>query len=368
MPPPVLSLDRVSRRFRGVAAVDQVSLDIERGEFFSLLGPSGCGKTTTLRLIAGFDEPEADGGTIRIEGDVVNGRRPYQRPISMVFQNYALFPHLSVADNVAFGLVERRVGRDESRRRVERALELTRLDPAIYAARHPAALSGGERQRVALARALVLDPPILLLDEPLAALDLRLRKAMQLELRQLNRTLGITFILVTHDQEEALVMSDRVAVMSAGRVVQIGSPTEIYNRPRTAFVADFIGEANRYRGTVRDITDGHATVSRDDGTTWRIPAGDATRVGTAIEIVVRPEWQEVVRPGMAPHGHNALAGTVIEQIFRGDTVHLLVALESDGTARVALRSPGSGGANAEWSAGQAVLVTWAPPQAHLLAP
>jgi spermidine/putrescine transport system ATP-binding protein len=360
---PLLSLDRVSRRFPGVAAVDQVSLDIERGEFVSLLGPSGCGKTTTLRLIAGFDEP--DDGTIRIDGAVVNGRRPYQRPIGMVFQSYALFPHLSVLDNVGFGLVERRVARDEARRRVAHALELVRLDPVTYGARRPAALSGGERQRVALARALVLDPPILLLDEPLAALDLRLRKAMQLELRELNRTLGITFILVTHDQEEALVMSDRVAVMSAGRVIQVGTPETIYHRPRTAFVADFIGDANRFRGVVRELTERDAVVARDDGSTWRVPKSQTTGVGATIEIMVRPEQHDLLRPGTAPGDVNALHGTVREVIFRGDSLHLLVDLGGGGTVRVARRGSVSDDAD-RWRAGDAALVTWLPEAAQLL--
>ena len=316
-------------------AVDSVSLDVAPGEFFSLLGPSGCGKTTTLRLIAGFDMPEPDGGSVRMLGQDVTAMRPYQRPIGMVFQNYALFPHLDVARNVAFGLEERRVARAEIGERVIRALELVRLDAATYAARRPAELSGGQRQRVALARALVLEPKILLLDEPLAALDLQLRKEMQLELRHLNRTLGITFILVTHDQEEALVMSDRIAVMAQGRVVQVGSPAEVYEHPRTEFVATFIGEANLF--------------------------GDGARVA------VRPERLELLAADGAPTPlQNALPGTIREIIFRGETLHVLVALENGTNARVALRNAGMLTTPLRWRAGDSVRVAWDTKDAQVL--
>ncbi len=329
---PVLSLHHVSRRFGGVAAVDDLSLDIAPGEFFSLLGPSGCGKTTTLRLIAGFEQP--DGGEVRMLGDLVNGRRPYQRPIGMVFQNYALFPHLDVRANVAFGLEERRTPRRETDARVDRALELVRLDPAVYRHRTPAELSGGQRQRVALARALVLEPPILLLDEPLGALDLQLRKAMQLELRQLNRTLGITFVLVTHDQEEALTMSDRVAVMSTGRVMQVGAPRDIYDHPATEFVATFIGEANLFDGVVEAVTEGRALVRQADGVTWRVRTGEHA-VGDVIRIAVRPEWHRLASAvAPLPSGVNAIPGRVRELIFLGESMHALVATGGDRDVRV----------------------------------
>ena len=339
--PPVLSLERVSRSFRGVPAVSAVSLDVAAGEFFSLLGPSGCGKTTTLRLIAGFEDPDPDGGTIRMLGESVIGTRPYQRPIGMVFQNYALFPHLSVAHNIAFGLEEHRVAKAEILARVTRALELVRLDPATYADRRPSELSGGQRQRVALARALVLEPKILLLDEPLGALDLQLRKEMQLELRRLNRALGITFIIVTHDQEEALAMSDRVAVMSAGRVVQVGTPAEIYERPRTAFVARFIGEANVLSGFARG-------------------AG-----GEAAQVAVRPERMTLAPTG-TPTDANALRGTIREIIFLGEALHIMVTVDGGAEVRVAVRNPGMLSTPITWRVGEAVQVTWQSGDAHVL--
>ncbi len=351
-----------------MAAVDCVSLDVAPGEFFSLLGPSGCGKTTTLRLIAGFDAPEPDGGVVRMLGADVTGMRPYQRPIGMVFQHYALFPHLDVARNVAFGLEERRVPRGEIRDRVNHALDLVRLDPATYADRRPAELSGGQRQRVALARALVLEPPILLLDEPLGALDLQLRKEMQLELRQLNRTLGTTFILVTHDQEEALAMSDRIAVMSAGRVVQVGSPAEIYEHPRTAFVANFIGEANLFTGTVCAVENGMATVTQSEGSDWRVPIRSAA-IGDAVQVAVRPEWHDLIPDVRAVSSAlNAVPGTIREIIFLGETLHVLVTLRDGATVRVALRNAGVLTTPLPWRAGDSVRVTWLPQDAQVLEP
>ncbi|HET7876472.1 MAG TPA: ATP-binding cassette domain-containing protein, partial [Methylomirabilota bacterium] len=233
---PVVQLVRVSKSFGDVKAVNDVSFEIYKGEFFSMLGPSGCGKTTTLRLLAGFEEPDEDGGEVRLLGQVVNKKRPYERQVAMVFQNYALFPHLTVDRNVAFGLEQRKRPKPEIADRVRRALELVRLKPDVFARRMPAQLSGGQRQRVALARALVLEPAILLLDEPLGAIDLKLRKEMQLELKQLNKNLGLTFVYVTHDQEEALTMSDRIAVMSQGRIQQLGAPLEIYEQPVNRFV------------------------------------------------------------------------------------------------------------------------------------
>jgi spermidine/putrescine ABC transporter ATP-binding subunit len=347
-------------------AVDRATFAVGQGEFFSLLGPSGCGKTTLLRLIAGFDDPEPDGGTITILGQAMSGRRPYQRPIGMVFQNYALFPHLSVAGNVAFGLEERRLPRDEIAAKVTRALELVRLDPGEFGRRRPAQLSGGQRQRVALARALVLEPPMLLLDEPLGALDLQLRKEMQLELKQLNRSLGISFVLVTHDQEEALVMSDRVAVMSAGRIVQVGTPTEIYKTPRTAFVAGFIGEANLFAGTVTAMADGLAWVRQPDGAEWRVPVGATTRAGELVRIAVRPEWHELSVPGSPADGRNHVDGTVREVLFLGEMLHVLVDVGGGGIVRVAVRNDGVLANPVTWRAGDAVAVRWRPGDAQVL--
>jgi spermidine/putrescine transport system ATP-binding protein len=356
---PILALDAVSRRFGDTLAVDGVSLEVMPGEFFSLLGPSGCGKTTTLRLIAGFERPDA--GRVEMLGEDVSARRPYERPLGMVFQSYAIFPHLSVAQNVAFGLEERRVAKGEIAERVARALDLVRLDPHEFADRRPAELSGGQRQRVALARALVLEPPMLLLDEPLAALDLQLRKEMQLELKALNRRLGITFILVTHDQEEALVMSDRIAVMRAGRVEQLGTPAEIYEAPRTAFVAEFIGEANFFAGMVEEGN----VVRQQDGRAWQLPTGARVR-GEGARIAVRPEWLDLHEPGGSPAGENALPGVVRETIFLGETLHVVIVLTDGAVVRVALRNEGMLTRPLPWATGASVEVAWHPEDAQVL--
>lgn len=360
----VVQLSRASKRFGTVTAVDAVSLDIRRGEFFSLLGPSGCGKTTTLRLVAGLEEP--DDGDVRLLGEVVNRRRPYERPVAMVFQNYALFPHLDVRRNVAFGLEQRRVPADRIRERVRRALGLVRLDPDTYARRMPSQLSGGQRQRVALARALVIEPSILLLDEPLGAIDLKLRKEMQLELKALNRQLGITFIYVTHDQEEALTMSDRIAVMNQGRVAQVGTPAEIYENPRTAFVADFIGECNFFEGTVAERDGAVATVARDDGLRFRIPVVNGVAPGRAVRIAVRPEWHDVWRPDEVPPAENALPGVVRDVVYLGETVHVLVRLPEGADARVALRNEGQLIKPVPWRAGDQVAISWRPEDCQVL--
>ena len=267
---PVVQFIRVSKSFGDVKAVDDVSFEVYPGEFFALLGPSGCGKTTTLRLLAGLEQPDAGSGEVRLLGQTVNQTRPYERPLSMVFQNYALFPHLSVARNVAFGLEQRKTPRAEIQQRVRRALEMVRLDPDLFARRMPSQLSGGQRQRVALARALVLEPAVLLLDEPLGAIDLKLRKEMQLELKALNKQLGTTFVYVTHDQEEALTMSDRIGVMENARLAQLGTPAEIYENPRTAFVATFIGESNFFEGRATKSSRGEWT-ARGAGRSFRVP-------------------------------------------------------------------------------------------------
>ncbi|MER3485129.1 MAG: spermidine/putrescine ABC transporter ATP-binding protein [Chloroflexota bacterium] len=243
--PPSVELRDVVKRFGDVVAVDHVSLEVRRGEFLTLLGPSGCGKTTTLRMIGGLELPSS--GQILIHGADMSRQPPYRRPVNTVFQNYALFPHLTVGQNISYGLIMAKVPRAERERRVAEALEMVRLPHVEH--RRPSELSGGQQQRVALARALVNRPQVLLLDEPLGALDLKLRKAMQLELKRLNREVGATFLYVTHDQEEALTMSDRIAVMSEGRILQVGTPAEIYERPNSRFVADFIGQTNFLEGT-----------------------------------------------------------------------------------------------------------------------
>jgi spermidine/putrescine transport system ATP-binding protein len=256
-----IELRDVVKRFGEIRAVDHVSLQIRDGEFFSLLGPSGCGKTTTLRMIAGFEYPTS--GQVRIHGREMATTPPYQRPVNTVFQSYALFPHMTVTENVAFGLEMKRIPKAEVGPRVQEALEMVRLGG--FAGRHPRQMSGGQQQRVALARALVNRPEVLLLDEPLGALDQKLRKELQLELKSLQRRVGVTFIFVTHDQEEALTMSDRIAVMSLGKVLQVGTPTEIYERPTCKFVADFIGETNFIDGTVVENGGDYATIATPEG-------------------------------------------------------------------------------------------------------
>jgi putative spermidine/putrescine transport system ATP-binding protein len=325
----------VSKSFGSARAVDEVSFAIARGEFFSLLGPSGCGKTTTLRLLAGLESPDA--GDIRLGGASALLLRPYERKLGMVFQSYALFPHLSVERNVAFGLERRRVPPAEVARRVAGALRLVRLDPQEFGRRRPAQLSGGQRQRVALARALVLKPELLLLDEPLGAIDEKLRRDMQLELRQLHRTLGVTFVYVTHDQDEALTMSDRIAVMDRGRVAQLGTPAEIYERPRTEFVATFIGESNLF-------------------------VGEGGR-----RIAVRPERMSIVsQGGSLPAGHPGRVGVVEDVIYQGEMLRVLVRLDSAERCTVALRNDGSLPRPLPWSGGAPVLVGWDPADARVL--
>jgi spermidine/putrescine ABC transporter ATP-binding subunit len=363
---PVVQFSRVSKTFGDVRAVDNISFDIYRGEFFSMLGPSGCGKTTTLRLLAGFEEPDQDGGEVRLLGEVVNHKRPYERQISMVFQNYALFPHLSVERNVAFGLEQRKTPKGEIGGRVRRALEMVRLKPEVFARRMPAQLSGGQRQRVALARALVLEPTILLLDEPLGAIDLKLRKEMQLELKTLNKQLGITFIYVTHDQEEALTMSDRIAVMDHARVAQLGTPAEIYENPRTAFVAKFIGESNFFEGQVVDRSNTHCIVRRQDGGTFRVPSTPAVREGSQVRVAVRPEWMDVSRPEGVPPGENALAGTIRDVIYLGETMHVIVTVPGCDEITIAVRNEGQLIKPLPWKKGDAAAVAWLPEDCQIL--
>jgi spermidine/putrescine ABC transporter ATP-binding subunit len=337
---PVVQFVNVSKSFGDVKAVDSLSIEIHRGEFFSLLGPSGCGKTTTLRLLAGFEEPDEDGGEVRLLGQTVNKKRPYERRIAMVFQNYALFPHLTVARNVSFGLEQRKTPKEQIEGRVRRALEMVRLKPDVFSGRMPSQLSGGQRQRVALARALVLEPAILLLDEPLGAIDLKLRKEMQLELKALNKQLGTTFIYVTHDQEEALTMSDRIAVMDNARVAQLGTPAEIYENPRTAFVAKFIGESNFFEGTVERRNGRSWDVTRTGGGVFRVPAQPSLREGQPVRIAVRPEWMDVWRPDAVPPGENALPGTIRDIIYLGETMHVIVTIPGAGDVTVAVRNEG----------------------------
>jgi spermidine/putrescine transport system ATP-binding protein len=316
--PPVIAARALAKRFGDVRAVDDASFEVPRGEFFSLLGPSGCGKTTLLRLLAGFETPTS--GAVLLEGTDVTRIPPYRRNVNTVFQQYALFPHLTVADNVAFGPRAMGLPRDEVARRVGRMLEVVRLED--LAGRRPHELSGGQQQRVALARALVNMPSALLLDEPLSALDLQLRRTMQLELKRVQREVGIAFVFVTHDQEEALALSDRVAVMRAGRIEQVGTPQEVYRAPRTIFVAGFLGEANLLPAVVEEARDGSATVRVAGELVLVVAAGDAGfRRGAAATLLVRPEQLEV---HVARPDGDALAVRVAETVFHGAAVRCVL--------------------------------------------
>jgi spermidine/putrescine ABC transporter ATP-binding subunit len=318
-----VELRSITKRFGPVVAVDSIDLGVRRGEFLSLLGPSGCGKTTTLRMIAGFEQP--DEGELLIGGKDAVGVPPYRRDVNMVFQQYALFPHMSVIDNVAYGLKQRGLSKAERRRRAGEALELVRLTGRDH--HRPSMLSGGQQQRVALARALVMNPRVLLLDEPLGALDLKLRKEMQLFIKALQNDLGITFIHVTHDQGEALSMSDRVAVMSNGLIEQLDEPRAIYDHPVTAFVADFIGDMNFVDADVTEVSDAAFTADAGNGVVIR-GAGKAQRDGR-VRIGLRPE-RIVVRPGSASPGPNSASGEVQAKLYLGDQVQVVVKLPNGG--------------------------------------
>jgi spermidine/putrescine transport system ATP-binding protein len=313
-----VELSGVTKRFGEFVAVDDLSLDIYEGEFFSLLGPSGCGKTTTLRMIAGFEEP-TEGG-ISVDGDPVRGVPPYRRPVNTVFQSYAIFPHLNVFDNVAFGLRRSGVKGEELQKRVTDACEMVQLSG--FEKRKPNALSGGQQQRVALARALVNRPKVLLLDEPLGALDLKLRKEMQLYLKDLQHEVGITFIYVTHDQEEALTMSDRIAVMNEGKVQQVADPPTLYELPRNHFVADFIGQTNVFSGTVEAVSGGRVTLSTSSGEKVEATAREVdVEVGSEADAAVRPEK---VRFGS--EGDNVSVATIRQIVYLGVSTQYIAEL------------------------------------------
>jgi spermidine/putrescine ABC transporter ATP-binding subunit len=310
-----VEIDHVTRAFNDVAAVDDVSLDVPAGEFLSILGPSGCGKTTLLRIIAGLDYP--DSGRILIDGRDVTGVPAHKRPTNLVFQRGALFPHMSVFDNVAYPLRRLKRSRDQIRDEVTEILDLVRLGP--LAKRYPSEVSGGQAQRVALARALVSRPAVLLLDEPLSALDLSLRKEMQLELRRLQDALGMTFIYVTHDQEEALTMSSRIVVMHNGRVVQVGTPREIYDTPASVFASTFIGETNLLRGTVVTQKDNVLTIRVAEHEV-RVLDDREFAAGTAVALSVRPERIRTAPLNGSREDWNSLPGEVVELLFLGSRI------------------------------------------------
>jgi putative spermidine/putrescine transport system ATP-binding protein len=325
-------LESLAKSYGDVVAVAGVDLDIRQGEFFSLLGPSGSGKTTTLRMIAGFELPSA--GRVLLDGADVTRLPPYERDVNTVFQDYALFPHMTVGDNVAYGLMIRKVGKDERRRRAAEALRMVRLEG--YEARKPAQLSGGQRQRVALARALVNRPKVLLLDEPLGALDLKLRQEMQIELKTIQQQVGITFIYVTHDQEEALAMSDRMAIFNQGRIEQVGAPADVYESPTTAFVAGFVGTSNIVSGTAAE-----------------------TLLGASGTFTVRPEKIRMVEPGTgAPSGSVAAPGIVHDVVYLGSDTKYHVELDAGGSLTVIEQNVATSSTEALAQKDKAVLLLW----------
>jgi spermidine/putrescine transport system ATP-binding protein len=357
-----ISLRDVSKSFGSVKAVRDVSVDIREGEFFSLLGPSGCGKTTTLRMIGGFEQP--DEGQVLLRGDDVTYTPPNRRNVNMVFQHYALFPHMSVGDNIAFGMRLKKVGKGEQRDRVNEMLRIVRLEGLEK--RRPAQLSGGQQQRVALARALVNRPAALLLDEPLGALDVKLRKQMQLELKRIQSELGTTFVYVTHDQEEALAMSDRIGVMNNGIVEQIGSPREIYEHPTTAFCADFIGSLNALDFTVDEVAGGRL-VSRVSPTERLVVAAeDGHGKGDSLKLAVRPERVRVdLADRPAPEDGSRLEGVVAEIVYLGSLTQFHVDTKLGRVLSYRMNEAQGGAAGID--SGRDVVLTWPAEDSSVLA-
>jgi spermidine/putrescine transport system ATP-binding protein len=353
--PADVRLERVTKRFDDVVAVDDLSIQIPQGSFFALLGPSGCGKTTTLRMIGGFEEPDA--GTIYLDDRPVTGLPPYKRDVNTVFQSYALFPHLSIFENVAFGLRRKGVKSSEIKSRVHDMLALVELPG--YEQRKPTQISGGQAQRVALARALINRPSVLLLDEPLGALDLKLRKQMQVELKRIQQEVGITFVYVTHDQEEAMTMSDRIAVMNRGRYEQLGDPELLYERPSTRFVAGFLGISNLLPATVIGRDGSYASVRLASDQAIRVP-GALVDGQARVSIGIRPEkirLHDTTAP--APSGHNRLTGTVRDASYLGVSTQYQIESEG-GTLTVYEQNVERASRSELWSRGDAVQLTWSP--------
>ncbi|HVQ86651.1 MAG TPA: ABC transporter ATP-binding protein [Actinomycetes bacterium] len=362
-----IHIDHVTKQFADVTAVDDVDLEIGAGEFFSLLGPSGCGKTTTLRLVAGFELPTA--GRILVGEEDVTQRRPAKRPLNMVFQDYALFPHLTVGDNIAFGLKIKRLGRAETTERVADVIRTMRLEGLVE--RRPSQLSGGQRQRVALARALVNRPRALLLDEPLGALDLQLRKQMQTELRRVHQQTGTTFLYVTHDQEEALTMSDRIAVISNGRVEQLADPRTMYERPSTAFVAEFIGTSNVL--VMKDCTASDRLLRADLGDGDRLTARPATDAGLlttsgGVQVTVRPERivLHTHAPDVLDPDESLVRGAVTDLVYLGSLTQVSVLLRGGQTLVVRRMSDDSSVSSLR--PGESVFASWSPEGSHVIGP
>jgi spermidine/putrescine transport system ATP-binding protein len=352
----------VVKKFGEAVAVDHINLEVLDGEFFSLLGPSGCGKTTTLRMIGGFEEPTS--GLIELQGQDVTWLAPYKRNVNTVFQSYALFPHLTIFENVAFGLRRRKVKDSEIKSRVTEMLKLVELPG--YERRKPTQISGGQAQRVALARALVNKPAVLLLDEPLGALDLKLRRQMQVELKRIQQEVGITFIYVTHDQEEAMTMSDRIAVMNRGRYEQLGDPESLYERPATRFVAGFLGISNLLPGDVEGSDASYVTVRLADDSRIRAPRASADGQ-PKVSVGVRPEKIRLREPSeAAPSGHNELTGVVRDASYLGVSTQYQV--EARGGARLTVYEQNVERATrAElWSPGESVRLTWSPDHSFIV--
>ena len=358
-----VEIRNLSKRFGETAAVDSVSLDIHRGEFFSLLGPSGCGKTTLLRMIGGFEVPSE--GSLHIHGRDMTRTPPYERPVNMVFQHYALFPHLTVAENVAFGLRYRKLDRAAQAERVARTLALVQL--AGFETRKPHELSGGQRQRVALARALALEPEVLLLDEPLGALDQKLRKEVQVQLKHLQRELGITFIFVTHDQEEALTMSDRIAVMNRGRVEQAGDAATVFERPATEFVANFMGASNFFAGKVREVFADAVLLDLAGGGAARIPVdGPSYRPSEEVRFVVRPEKLDLRPRDLSSHGVPSVPVTVEERVYQGISTVWIVRDRADERFVVYEQNDKPFEESSRFGVGSRLFVCWNPRHAVMM--
>ena len=372
MPPPIIRFQSITKRFGpDILAVDDVSLDIAGNEFFALLGPSGCGKTTLLRMLAGFERPDA--GRILLDGEDISRTAPNRRPVNMVFQSYAVFPHMSVGDNVGYGLRVTGMPRAEIGPKVRRALDLVRLDG--YADRRPDSLSGGQRQRVALARALVKQPKVLLLDEPLSALDKKLREEMQLELVRLRHEIGITFVMVTHDQDEAMSVASRIGVMDRGRIAQLGPPRDIYEHPRTRFVADFIGSINLLEGQISQangrlvrLSSPEAAADLAAAETGAAPAGRPAP-GMGAWIGVRPEKLAVCRQrpnGEADDRHlNVLEGDLLEVAYMGENSVCHVRLDSGKIVRATIPNDRRVGGS-DVQSGERVFLSWPPASSILL--
>lgn len=360
--PESVELLHVTKRFGTAVAVHDMNLTVFDGEFFALLGPSGCGKTTTLRLIGGFDTP--DNGEIRIAGERVNEQPPYRRQVNIVFQHYALFPHLTVQDNIAFGLrvQARRLSAADIAHRVHMVLDLVQLSG--LETRRPHQLSGGQQQRVALARALALQPKVLLLDEPLGALDRQLRKTMQTELRRIQRELGMTFLYVTHDQEEALCMADRLAVMRQGVIEQVDTPQAVFQTPRTTFVAEFMGLANIMEGKVVAYDEQTVHIMTESGLRLAGAYADAVSLGTPMRFVVRPDVVQVVPHGWAWTGDNAFLGRLMNKTYLGEVTELQVQLH--GGQRLLCRVPSRLEQQFGYQTSSLVVVGWQAHDSHVL--